>query len=108
MWLAAKYPEAVKSQPPHSAWDKTDPFLRVIVEDWRTMAGALDSDRDGHPGDLPVLPDPELYAARPEYVDSLAEFVLNPRCRRYAFIGSPVPSWRTTRPPSSAGSRPRP
>jgi len=76
MWLAAKYPEAVKSLSLHSAWDKTDPFLRVIVEVWRTMAKALDSVTDMViQGIFPFCFTPEMYAARPEYVDSLAEFV---------------------------------
>ena len=76
MWLAAKYPEAVKSLSLHSAWDKTDPFLRVIVEVWRTMAPALDSVTDMViQGIFPFCFTPEMYAARPEYVEALAEFV---------------------------------
>ena len=76
MWLAAKYPEAVKSLQLHSAWDKTDPFLRVIVEDWRIVARALDSVTEMViQAIFPFCLTPELYAARPEYVDSLAEFV---------------------------------
>ena len=76
MWLAAKYPEAVKSLSLHSAWDKTDPFLRVIVGDWRIMARALDSVTEMViQGIFPFCFTPEMYAARPEYVDSLAEFV---------------------------------
>ena len=76
MWLAAKYPEAVKSLSLHSAWDKTDPFLRVIVEDWRIVARALDSVTEMViQAIFPFCLTPELYAARPEYVDSLAEFV---------------------------------
>ena len=43
MWLAAKYPERVKSLSLHSAWPSTDPFLSVVVEQWRIMARALDS-----------------------------------------------------------------
>ena len=43
MWLAANYPERVKSLSLHSAWPSTDPFLRVVVEQWRIMAPALDS-----------------------------------------------------------------
>jgi len=75
-WLAATYPERVKSLSLHSAWDKTDPFLRVIVEVWRTMAKALDSVTDMViQGIFPFCFTPEMYAARPEYVDSLAEFV---------------------------------
>ena len=76
MWLAAKYPEAVKSLSLHSAWDKTDPFLRVIVGVWRTMAKALDSVTDMViQGIFPFCFTPEMYAARPEYVEALAEFV---------------------------------
>jgi len=76
MWLAAKYPEAVKSLSLHSAWDKTDPFLRVIVGDWRIVAQALDSVTEMViQAIFPFCLTPELYAARPEYVDSLAEFV---------------------------------
>jgi 3-oxoadipate enol-lactonase len=75
-WLAAKYPELVKSLSLHSAWDKTDPFLRVIVEGWRIMANALDSVTEMViVGILPFCLTPELYAARPEYVDALADFV---------------------------------
>jgi 3-oxoadipate enol-lactonase len=75
-WLAAKYPERVRSLSLHSAWDKTDPFLKVIVEGWRIMATALDSVTDMViAGIFPFCFTPELYAARPEYIDSLAEFV---------------------------------
>ena len=75
-WLAAKHPEQVRSLSLHSAWDKTDPFLRVIVEGWRTMAKALDSVTEMViQAIFPFCLTPELYAARPEYVDSLAEFV---------------------------------
>jgi pimeloyl-ACP methyl ester carboxylesterase len=75
-WLSAKYPERVKSLQLHSAWDKTDPFLRVIVEGWRIVANALDSVTEMVIQSIfPFCLTPELYAARPEYVDSLAEFV---------------------------------
>ena len=75
-WVAAKYPELVKSLSLHSAWDKTDPFLRVIVEGWRTIAGALDSVTEMViQGIFPFCFTPELYAAKPEYIDSLADFV---------------------------------
>jgi pimeloyl-ACP methyl ester carboxylesterase len=75
-WLAAKYPEQVKSLQLHSAWDKTDPFLRVIVEEWRIVANALDSVTEMVIQSIfPFCFTPELYAARPEYIDSLAEFV---------------------------------
>jgi len=76
MWLAARHPEKVKTLSLHSAWDKTDPFLRVILQGWRIMAEALDSVTEMViAGIFPFSLTPELYAARPEYVDALAEFV---------------------------------
>ena len=35
MWLAAKYPERVKSLSLHSGWTKTDPFIKTVVEGWQ-------------------------------------------------------------------------
>jgi 3-oxoadipate enol-lactonase len=76
MWLAAKHPARVKSLSLHSAWPVTDPFLRVVVEGWRIMAPALGSVTDMViAGIFPWCFTPELYAARPEYIDSLADFV---------------------------------
>jgi 3-oxoadipate enol-lactonase len=76
MWLAAKYPARVLSLSLHSAWPATDPFLTVVVESWRTMARGLGSVTDMViQGIFPWCFTPELYAARPEYIDSLADFV---------------------------------
>jgi 3-oxoadipate enol-lactonase len=76
MHLAAKHPERVKSLSLHSAWDATDPFLRTVVETWRIMANGLDSVTDMViAGIFPWCFTPELYAARAEYIDSLADFV---------------------------------
>jgi pimeloyl-ACP methyl ester carboxylesterase len=76
MWLAAKHPGRVKSLSLHSAWPRSDAFLRVVVEGWRTMAQALGSVTDMViQGIFPWCFTPELYAARPEYIDSLADFV---------------------------------
>src|SRR5215467_11987853 len=75
MWLAAKHPERVASLSLHSAWDRSDPFLRTVVESWRVMAQALGSVTDMViQGIFPWCFTPELYAARPEYIDSLAAF----------------------------------
>jgi len=75
-WLAAKYPERVKTLQLHSAWDKTDPFLRVIVQCWRIMAEGLNSVAEMViAGIFPFCFTPEMYAARPDYVDALAQFV---------------------------------
>jgi pimeloyl-ACP methyl ester carboxylesterase len=76
MWLAAKHPELVKTLSLHSAWDRTDPFLRAVVETWQIMAQGLGSVAEMViRGIFPWCFTPELYAARPEYVDSLADFV---------------------------------
>jgi pimeloyl-ACP methyl ester carboxylesterase len=76
MWLAAKYPQRVKSLSLHSGWTKTDPFIRTVVEGWRVMAKALGSVTEMVIQSLfPWCLTPELYAARPDYVESLAAFV---------------------------------
>jgi pimeloyl-ACP methyl ester carboxylesterase len=76
MWLAAKHPDRVKSLSLHSAWPATDPFLRAVVEGWQVMAEGLGSVTEMViRGIFPWCFTPELYAARPEYIDSLADFV---------------------------------
>jgi pimeloyl-ACP methyl ester carboxylesterase len=76
LWLAAKYPARVKSLSLHSAWDQSDPFLRAVVGTWRVMATALDSVTEMViQGIFPWCFTPELYAARPDYIESLADFV---------------------------------
>ena len=76
IWLAAKYPDRVKSLSLHSAWAKTDPFLKTVVEGWQVTAKALGSVPEMVI--LSIFPwcfTPELYAAKPEYIQSLADFV---------------------------------
>jgi hypothetical protein len=76
MWLAAKYPNRVKSLSLHSGWAKTDPFLKTVVEGWQVTAKALGSVPEMVI--LSIFPwcfTPELYAAKPEYIQSLADFV---------------------------------
>jgi pimeloyl-ACP methyl ester carboxylesterase len=76
MWLAAKYPSLVKSLSLHSAWTATDPYLRVVAQGWQTMARQLGSITDVViEGIFPWCFTPELYAAKPEYIDALADFV---------------------------------
>src|SRR5258705_2287944 len=43
MWLAAKYPDRVKSLSLHSGWTKSDPYIKTVVEGWQVMAKALGS-----------------------------------------------------------------
>ena len=76
LWLAAKYPSLVKSLSLHSSWTATDPYLRTVVQGWQVMAKALDSTTDMViQGIFPWCFTPELYASKPDYIDSLAEFV---------------------------------
>src|SRR5262250_990412 len=78
IWLAAKYPDIVASLSLHSGWAKTDPFLRTVIEGFQVMAKAM--------GSVPemviraIFPwclTPELYAAKPDYIQALANFVLS-------------------------------
>jgi len=76
MWLAAKYPDKVKSLSLHSGWTKTDPFLKTVVEGWQVTAKALGSVPEMVIlGIFPWCFTPELYAAKPEYIQALADFV---------------------------------
>jgi pimeloyl-ACP methyl ester carboxylesterase len=76
MWLAAKYPQRVKSLSLHSCWTRTDPFLKTVVQVWQVMARSLGSVPDTIiQGMFPWCFTPELYAARPDYIESLATFV---------------------------------
>src|SRR4030095_8837044 len=43
IWMAAKYPQKVRSLSLHSGWTKTDLFLKTVVEGWQLMAMALGS-----------------------------------------------------------------
>jgi pimeloyl-ACP methyl ester carboxylesterase len=72
LWLASKYPQRVRTLSLHSCWPKTDPFLKVIVGGWQVMAKGLGSVQEMVVrGILPFCLTPELYAAKPEYVDQL-------------------------------------
>ena len=76
LWLASKYPQKVKTLSLHSCWPKTDPFLKVVAESWQTIAKGLGSAQDMIiQGIFPYCFTPELYAAKPEYIDQLAAYV---------------------------------
>jgi pimeloyl-ACP methyl ester carboxylesterase len=76
MWLAAKYPAKVKSLSLHSGWSKTDPFLKVVVGDWQLIAKQLGSVPEMViQGIFPWCFTPELYAAKPDYIQALSDFV---------------------------------
>jgi pimeloyl-ACP methyl ester carboxylesterase len=76
MWLAAKYPGKVKSLSLHSGWTKTDAFLKTVVEGWQVIARGLGSVPEMVIlGIFPWCFTPELYAAKTDYIKSLADFV---------------------------------
>ena len=76
LWLAAKHPQRVKSLSLHSCWTRSDPFLKTVVQGWQTMAKGLGSVTEMIiQGIFPWCFTPELYAAKPDYIDSLAAFV---------------------------------
>jgi len=76
LWLAAKYPEKVKSLSLHSAWTKTDLFLKTVLEGWQVNAKALGSVPEMVIQSIfPWCLTPELYADKPEYIQALSDFV---------------------------------
>ena len=76
MHLAARHPGQVRSLSLHSCWDATDAYLSAVVEQWRTLASALPTVADVViQGLFPWCFTPEMYTERPEFVDSLVEFV---------------------------------
>lgn len=76
MWLAAKYPEMVTSLSLHSAWPKTDLYLKSVIGSFQQMAKATGSVPEMVVlGLFPWCLTPELYAAKPEYIQGLSDFV---------------------------------
>jgi 3-oxoadipate enol-lactonase len=76
LWLAVKYPQKVKSLSLHSGWTKTDPFLKTVVEGWQVSANALESVPELVVRIIfPWCLTPDLYAAKPDYIQSLGDFV---------------------------------
>jgi 3-oxoadipate enol-lactonase len=76
LWIGAKYPEKVRSLSLHGAWTKSDPFTRAVLESWRIMARSLGNVQETViRGLFPWCFTPELYGARPEYIQALCDFV---------------------------------
>lgn len=76
MHLAAHHPQRVISLSLHSAWHRTDEYLRTIVELWRSLATAVPTVADiTITGIFPFCFMPEMYIDRPEYAQALADFV---------------------------------
>ena len=76
MWLAAKYPDRVTSLSVHSAWPKTDAYLKTVAESLQIAVQPLGSVPEMVIRALfPWCFTPELYAAKPDYIQALADFV---------------------------------
>jgi 3-oxoadipate enol-lactonase len=76
LWLGAKYPDKVRSLCLHGAWPRSDAFIKTVVQSWQVMARAFGSIPElTVRGIFPWCFTPELYAAKPDYIDSLAAFV---------------------------------
>ena len=75
LWLAAKYPDKVTSFSLHSSWARSDAFQSAIVESWQIVAKAVGVPEMIIGAIFPWCFTPELYAERPDYIESLAAFV---------------------------------
>jgi pimeloyl-ACP methyl ester carboxylesterase len=74
--LAARYSDRVRSLSLHSGWHATDGYLKIVVEQWRTLASTLPTVADVViQGIFPWCFTPEMYVERPEFVDTLVDFV---------------------------------
>jgi pimeloyl-ACP methyl ester carboxylesterase len=60
----------------HSGWDASDAYLTTILELWRTLAPSLPTVADVViQAIFPLCFTPEMYVNRPEFVDTLVDFV---------------------------------
>lgn len=75
MWVAAKYPEKVQSLSLHSSWAKSDPFQSTVVDSWQLLAKAVGVQEMIVHAIFPWCFTPELYADKPDFIESLAAFV---------------------------------
>ena len=76
IWLAAKYPDRVRSLSLHSGWPKSDAYLKTVVQGWQVMAKAMNSVPEMFiQGIFPWCLTPELYAQKPDYIQGLSDFV---------------------------------
>jgi 3-oxoadipate enol-lactonase len=74
--LAARHPGRVRSLSLHSGWHASDDYLKTVVEQWRTLASALPSVADVViQAIFPWCFTPDMYVDRPEFVNTLVEFV---------------------------------
>ncbi len=76
MHLAARHPGRVRSLSLHSGWHASDEYLKIVVEQWRTLATTLPTVADVViQGIFPWCFTPDMYVERPEFVETLVDFV---------------------------------
>lgn len=76
MWLAAKYPDKVKSLSLHGAWHKSDPYLETVVKGWQVMLKSFGNVPDlVIEGIFPWCFTPEFYAQKLDVIQGCAAFV---------------------------------
>jgi pimeloyl-ACP methyl ester carboxylesterase len=75
LWLGAKYPHKIQSLSLHSCWTKTDAFLKAVVESWQIMARTVGVQEMVIGSIFPWCFTPELYADKPDFIESLSAFV---------------------------------
>ena len=74
--LAARHPERVRSLSLHSGWDRTDAYLRALVEMWRSLAHGLPTVADVViQAIFPFCFTAEMYNEKPDFVQGLVDFV---------------------------------
>jgi pimeloyl-ACP methyl ester carboxylesterase len=74
--LAARHPDRVGSLSLHSGWSTSDDYLKLVVEQWRTLASVLPTIADVViQAIFPWCFTPEMYAARPDSISMLVDFV---------------------------------
>ena len=74
--LGARYPGRVRSLSLHSCWDASDAYLKTVVGLWHTLAPTLPTVADVViQAIFPWCFTPEMYVDRPEFVDTLVDFV---------------------------------
>jgi len=74
--LAARHPARVRSLSLHSGWHASDDYLKIVVEQWRTLATTLPTIADVViQAIFPWCFTPDMYVERPGFVETLVDFV---------------------------------
>jgi 3-oxoadipate enol-lactonase len=74
--LAARNPDRVLSLSLHSAWDRTDAYLRTLVEMWRSLARGLPTVAEAViQGIFPFCFTAATYDDKPDFILGLEDFV---------------------------------